>query len=611
MIEHQHVRHEDWWVPGDAPARLTPRAAFLIDGRLTMLEMCVRFLSAKRSIYITAWGITPDLLLVRGRHHRAGPDGSPEQEELLRWLRGRELEEDDLRFWLQSKSLSVANVLSYAVSKGVDVRILLWETYTLLFPSNAQEVQAAFEPLGVRCLLDDSHMGLLNHPTTALHQKTVVVDSRFAFVGGVDMMTEGNGEYDRWDSKSHLFNNPLRLNRVGISSHGWHDVHTVFEGEAVYDVERNFCQRWNAVIERHKMDESLLLELTELADSTTGKIAHETREEGDELYLQVTRTIPDRIYDFAPDGIATILASYLCAIQNAQRFIYIENQYFWRRTFLGLESPALGIPHPDMEKLIAALADAIARGVIVTLLLPDNPNVGREFTDDGLHYLWEQCAEAVKLGSLSAYTLGTSFQKVVQDEEGRQLEQRRHYRPIYVHGKVAIVDDAWITIGSANLNNRGMRDDAEMNVAITHPRMARALRMLLMAEHLGLADEDTLFRIIEVIGQVRLTGEFENLSGNFARQWARMQKRLHDPFTAIGMYAQRAKQNLRAVKKGLPLKGHLLPYIPHDRANLYGVELSAVNGWLDTLPEPEEQTEPTRTNETSDSERKESQEQPA
>jgi phosphatidylserine/phosphatidylglycerophosphate/cardiolipin synthase-like enzyme len=603
MIEQQRVRHEDWWVPGDAPARLTPRAAFLIDGRLTMLEMCARFLGAKRSIYITAWGITPDLLLVRGKHHRAGLDGSPEQEELLRWLGSKGLEDDDLRFWQQSKALSVANVLSYAVGKGVDVRILLWETYTLLFPANAQEAQSAFEPLGVRCLLDDSHMGLFNHPTTALHQKTVVVDNRFAFVGGVDMMIEGNGEYDRWDSKSHLFNNPLRINNAGISSHGWHDVHTVFEGQAVYDVERNFCQRWNAVVQRHKMDEGLLLELPELADSVQGKTEHESREVGDELYLQVTRTVPDRIYDFAPDGIATILASYLCAIQNAQRFIYIENQYFWRRTFLGLENSALGIPHADMEQLIAALADAIARGVIVTFLLPDNPNVGREFTDDGLHYLWEQCAEAVKLGSLSAYTLGTSFQK-----EG---EERRYYRPIYVHGKVAIVDDAWITVGSANLNNRGMRDDAEMNVSITHPRMAKALRMLLMAEHLGLSDEDTLFRIIEVIGQVRLTGELEKLSGNFARQWAKVQRRLNDPHTAIGMYAQRARLNLRAIKKGQPLKGHLLPYIPHDRAKQYGVELSAVNGWLDTLPEPQAQTEVIEATEIIERERRENQEQPA
>ncbi len=124
---------DGWWAPGDMPERIVPRLAFLIDGRMTMLEMCLAFLSARHSIYITAWGLSPELLLVRGKHKCAGLTGSPEQEELLTWLRAKGLSEEELLFWQHCDELSVTNVLSHAVSKGVDVRVLLWDTYPLPF----------------------------------------------------------------------------------------------------------------------------------------------------------------------------------------------------------------------------------------------------------------------------------------------------------------------------------------------------------------------------------------------------------------------------------------------------------------------------------------------
>ena len=100
----------------------------------------------------------------------------------------------------------------------------------------------------------------------------------------------------------------------------------------------------------------------------------------------------------------------------------------------------------------------------------------------------------LRTGALQAYTLCSSLQ-----EQGQTF-----YRSIYVHAKTTIVDDSWLTLGSANLNNRGMHDDTEMNVAIVHSEMVRRLRILLMAEHLGLCDEDMLFRLLETVGRVRL-----------------------------------------------------------------------------------------------------------
>ncbi len=81
-------------------------------------------------------------------------------------------------------------MLNYAVNKGVDVRVLLWDTYTLPSPPspNPKNVQDILESLGVRCLLDDSHKGLLNHPLMAHHQKAAVVDSRRYHTVGMTFM---------------------------------------------------------------------------------------------------------------------------------------------------------------------------------------------------------------------------------------------------------------------------------------------------------------------------------------------------------------------------------------------------------------------------------------
>lgn len=621
MSEQEDVT-DRWWATDDMPVRNASHLAFLIDGRMTMLEMCIAFLGARHAIYITAWGLSPELLLVRGKHKCAGSTGSAEQEELLMWLGARGLSEEELLFWQQCEELSVTNVLSHAVSKGVDVRVLLWDTYSL--PSqpgpDPKSVQDILESLGIHCFLDDSHKGLLNHPLMAHHQKTAVVDSRLAFVGGIDVMVENNGDFDRWDTKGHPFHTQLRLGKDGKMPHSWHDVHAVFEGPAVADVERNFRQRWNAVVELHQEDSSLLLpepsaQFPEVATNTRRSMSG-----GTSIRLQVTRTIPKGIYNFAPeDGIATILETYQRAFAQAKRFIYIENQYFWRRTFLGFENPGLGLPHSDMEELMHLLAEALACGVIVTLLLPDNPNVGREFTDEGLKFLWELAPHAVATGALQAYTLGSSSQ-----QQGQTF-----YRSIYVHAKTMIVDDTWITLGSANLNNRGMCDDTEMNVTIEYPEMARRLRIFLMAEHLGLCDEDTLFQMVEALGRAHLPEDHEQsvtftrsmkrwlhkrrhpndsllattsssfaveqLTDELGANWRELESQLGDPLSGLALFANRAKENLLSIKAGQSFVGHLLPYIPRDRSQEYEVNVHAVNGWLDTLSAPQTESASTES----------------
>ncbi|HEY0756485.1 MAG TPA: phospholipase D family protein, partial [Ktedonobacteraceae bacterium] len=572
--------------------------------RMTMLAMCICFLRAKRTIFITAFGLSPEMFMVRGKHKCAGPAGSAEQEKLLDWLREKGLSEKDLHFWQTCEELSVTNVLRYVISKGVDVRVLLWDTYTLPFSfhANPVDVQKALAALGVRCVLDDSHKGLLNHPLEAHHQKTAIVDSRIAFVGGIDVMMGSDGDFDRWDTKGHVYNAPLRINHDGKMPHSWHDTHVIFEGPAVSDVELNFCQRWNDVIELHRSEPALKLALPARSVKQ-----HRWLRTKNAPAIQVIRTIPQGTYAFAPeDGIATILDAYRRAFAQAKRYIYLENQYLWQRTFLGFEHPALGLPNADMAELLQALGEALKRGVSVTLILPDNPNVGREFTDEGLHALREMAPEAVTAGTLQAFTLGSSMQQ----------EELTYYRSIYVHAKTTIVDDAWVTLGSANLNNRGMRNDTELNVAILYPELAQHLRILLMAEHLGLYDEDTLFQLLDTLAKhsstrsqkkvaalkrrlalrARARGRSMTSAGTartstamdegLEAQWARLISQLGDPIQGNTLLAQQARDNLLAVQERRPLSGHVLPYVPYKQAKEYQIEVHAVNGWLDSLSKP-------------------------
>jgi phosphatidylserine/phosphatidylglycerophosphate/cardiolipin synthase-like enzyme len=80
--------------------------------------------------------------------------------------------------------------------------------------------------------------------------------------------------------------------------------------------------------------------------------------------------------------------------------------------------------------------------------------------------------------------------------------------PVYVHSKVAVIDDVWAATGSANLNRRSWSHDSELTVAVldaTHDareptdpagrgdtarRYARDLRLELLRQHLDRAVGD-------------------------------------------------------------------------------------------------------------------------
>jgi phosphatidylserine/phosphatidylglycerophosphate/cardiolipin synthase-like enzyme len=547
----------NWWADGDTPVHADSRVSYLVDAHSTFLSMCRHFLMARNYIYIAAWGMTPLMKLVRGTDQRAGPDGSPEQEALKAELREEGLQEPEIAFWC-SHSLTVQAVLGYLVNKGVEVKVLMWSSSELFSHYDPKGAHKQLTQVGVTCILDDSARGIVHHPIESLHQKMVVVDGTHAFVGGIDMLIELSGDYDRWDTHSHHHSSPLRGNEEERTPHNWHDAHAIIEGPAVGDVERNFRQRWNDVLMRHELDYRLLVPehpLPPPIESTN--------------LVQVARTIPAHTYNFAPvDGIMGIAQLYANALSNAQRFVYLENQYFWTHAFYGIDLPFLGTDNPDMEHNIRELAAALQRGATVAIVLPDHPNVGRAFTDAGLTRLREEAPEASAQGRIQAFCLAASA--TVDGEED--------YRPIYVHAKVAIIDDLWSTLGSANLNNRGMRDDTELNVAVLNAELARGLRMLLWAEHLELIGEESMLTVARHLGHQRQRRSVDERAAELLHT---LQETLGDPLIGLQLMIERAQDNLRRFHARKPLVGHLLPYVTGDEAKQQGWRFHEEHGWVE------------------------------
>ena len=71
-----------------------------------------------------------------------------------------------------------------------------------------------------------------------------------------------------------------------------------------------------------------------------------------------------------------------------------------------------------------------------------------------------------------------------------------------MHAKLGIIDDAWLTIGSANLNEHSLFNDTEMNIVTHNPTLARETRLRLWSEHLELPIKDLDQDPIDVIDTI-------------------------------------------------------------------------------------------------------------
>jgi phosphatidylserine/phosphatidylglycerophosphate/cardiolipin synthase-like enzyme len=308
------------------------------------------------------------------------------------------------------------------VAARVPVRVLLWAGAPLPFyPVSRRKVRRTREEL---CRGNEVVCALDTNerPLHCHHEKLAIVDDELAFVGGIDL-TDFAG--DRLDSPGHPARGTL----------GWHDVATLLRGPAVADVARHFVMRWHETTGQHLPAPNVP------ARSGNGQV-------------QVVRTVPEHVYRAMPKGEFSILASYVGALRSAERLVYLENQFLWSPEIVSILEDKLRHPPHDRFRLL--------------LVLPAKPNSGADDTAGQLGVLADADGGAGRMLACTLYALAPG----IVDR-------------VYVHAKVGLVDDRWLTVGSANLNEHSLFNDTEINVVSHDPTLARQTRLQLWSEHLG------------------------------------------------------------------------------------------------------------------------------
>lgn len=186
----------------------------------------------------------------------------------------------------------------------------------------------------------------MNFPTVfAHHQKTLTVDTRMnnftterelmSFIGGVDLCdgrydTEQHSLFSTLNTESHCIDF-YQTNIAGASlqkggpREPWHDAHACVTGEAAWDILTNFEQRWTT-----QCDPSLLVSTSSISNLIHQPFPSSISQDRN-WRVQVFRSIDHVSATHLSKNMnveQSIHEAYVEAIRRAERFIYIENQYF-------------------------------------------------------------------------------------------------------------------------------------------------------------------------------------------------------------------------------------------------------------------------------------------
>ncbi|KZV20639.1 phospholipase D delta-like [Dorcoceras hygrometricum] len=220
----------------------------------------------------------------------------------------------------------------------------------------------------------------------------------------------------------------------------------------------------------------------------------------------------------------SIQTAYIQAIRSAQHFIYIENQYFLGSSYAWPTYKNAGADHLIPMELALKIADKIRAGerfavyVVLPMWPEGNPkdNVVQEilyWQAQTMEMMYKVIAPEIQSMQLDAhpedylnfYCLGnreassdtTSLGNGNSDKVSDSQKFQRFM--IYVHAKGMIVDDDYVIIGSANINQRSMAGTKDTEIAMgayqphhtwvnknRHPHgQIYGYRMSLWSEHLG------------------------------------------------------------------------------------------------------------------------------
>jgi len=396
------------------------------------------------------------------------------------------------------------------------------------------------------------------------HQKMVVVDADdpcqpdgrrklVAYVGGLDLT---GGRYDTPEHplfatlKTDHLDDYRNSNAKGTSPsvgprEPWHDIHCRVEGPIAKDVLENFIERW-------KMQGIKESQPPVIDDHFRRKVNPEAvsvlADPGKEWNVQLFRSITsdsavldcskmERLVLTSKKGRVveqSITQCYIQSIRNAQNFIYIENQYFMGSAFQWLQDSGTLCNHTIPAEIVTKIINKMHAGERFTayIVIPmwpegDPTSIPMQsilyWQTRTIEMMYSEVGKAIREANVPPHLgqhptdwllflcpgkreLYGSHIDVLDDPPQGSLAEifRRTMRQmIYVHSKMMIVDDAYIIVGSANINERSMSGtrDTEMAVGCWQPQFnyynpygdVHMFRMSLWAEHLRTWEEQFRF----------------------------------------------------------------------------------------------------------------------
>ncbi|CAI9786920.1 unnamed protein product [Fraxinus pennsylvanica] len=508
--------------------------------------------NAKHLIYITGWSVYTEITLIRDSR-RQKPGGDVTLGEILRkkaseGVKVLMLVWDDRTSVGQLKKdglMATHDEETEQYFQGTDV-------HCVLCPRNPDDGGSFVQDLQISTMF--TH-----------HQKIVVVDSDLpnagsekrrivSFVGGIDLC---DGRYDTpfhslfrtldtvHHDDFHQPNYPGAAITKGGPREPWHDIHSRLEGPIAWDVLFNFEQRW-----RKQGGKNVLLNLRELDDIIISPSPVMYPDDHETWNVQLFRSIdggaafgfPDTPEEATKAGLVSgkdniidrsIQDAYIHAIRRAKNFIYIENQYFlgacfgWDCNDIKVED--IGALHLIPKELSLKIVSKIEAGERFTVYIvvpmwpegiPESASVQAilDWQRRTMEMMYKDIVQALQAKGieedprnyLTFFCLGNrEVKKSGEYEPSEQPEPDSDYLKaqearrfmIYVHAKMMIVDDEYIIVGSANINQRSMDGarDSEIamgayqpyHLAVRQPARGQVhgFRMALWYEHLGMLDE--------------------------------------------------------------------------------------------------------------------------
>ena len=184
----------------------------------------------------------------------------------------------------------------------------------------------------------------------------------------------------------------------------------------------------------------------------------------------------------------SIQESYLHAIRNADRFIYIETQYLigsgskWQFPQKDVKNQ---VPEAIAQKIVERIdANRPFHAYLVIPMFPEGDPISaaairqRFFEFNTMRFMAQTVATAARAKGkdwrqfLSFYflgkwtTLAPAATPALTGSRRARVAANRRYQ-VYVHSKLMIVDDQYVILGSANLNERSLAGDRDSELCLS------------------------------------------------------------------------------------------------------------------------------------------------